>query len=202
MKNALYVLLGVMAGFVLAGVLFFVSRAPAGQPIVLQPAPTKAPIAVHVIGAVPRPGLYEFAEGARIQDAIDAAGGLLASANVDAVNLAALLTDGQQLDIPYKTGEAPSAQMESDTSLILPGAEATETSTSVDSGNGTTTELININTATLEELDSLPGIGPTIAQRIIDYRTENGAFSTIEEIMDVSGVGPATFDEIKDLIKV
>ena len=80
MKNALYVLLGVMAGFVLAGVLVFVSRAPAGNAITLQPAPTDAPIAVHVIGAVPRPGLYEFPEGTRIQDAIDAAGGLLAEA--------------------------------------------------------------------------------------------------------------------------
>ncbi len=93
-----------MAGFVLAGVLVFVSRAPAGEPIVLQPAPTKAPIAVHVVGAVPRPGLYELAEGARIQDAIDAAGGLLAEANVDALNLAALLEDGRQLVIPYQDG--------------------------------------------------------------------------------------------------
>ena len=107
MKNALYVLLGVMAGFVLAGVLVFVSRAPEGEPIILEPAPTKSPIAVHVIGAVPRPGLYEFAEGSRLQDAIDAAGGLLASANVDALNLAALLEDGQQLSIPYKEGAAP-----------------------------------------------------------------------------------------------
>ncbi|HNK63140.1 MAG TPA: SLBB domain-containing protein, partial [Anaerolineales bacterium] len=82
MKNVLYVLIGVMAGFALAGALLYVSRAPAGEPIVLQPAPTKTPIAVHVIGAVPRPGLYEFAEGARIQDAIDAAGGLLASADI------------------------------------------------------------------------------------------------------------------------
>ena len=202
MKNALYALLGVMAGFVLAGVLMFVSRAPAGQAIVLQPAPTKAPIAVHVIGAVPRPGLYEFSDGARIQDAIDAAGGLLASANVDAVNLAALLTDGQKLEIPYKDGEVPSAQVEDDTSLNLPGSESTERTTTVDTGGETSADLLNINTATLEELDSLPGIGPTIAQRIIDYRTKNGAFSTIEEIMDVSGVGPATFDEIKDLIKV
>ncbi len=202
MKNALYVLLGVMAGFVLAGVLIFVSRAPAGQPIVLQPAPTKAPIAVHVIGAVPRPGLYEFAEGARSQDAIDAAGGLLSSANVDAINLAALLSDGQQLNIPYKSGQAP---VEEATSLELPGSPGTDdfsSATAEPSNSNTNTELININTAALEDLDSLPGIGPTIAQRIIDYRTENGPFSTIEEIMDVSGVGPATFDEIKDLITV
>ena len=191
MKNVLYVLLGVMAGFVLAGVLIFVSRAPAGEPITLLPAPTKVPVAVHVIGAVPRPGLYEFAEGARVQDAIDAAGGLLASANVESVNLAALLVDGEQLNIPYKDGVAPT---EPPAALELPGSPTETTSEN--------TDLININTASLEELDSLPGIGPTTAQRIIDYRTENGPFTTIDQIMDVSGIGPATYDEIKNLITV
>jgi len=184
-----------MAGFVLAGVLIFVSRAPAGEPIVLQPAPTEAPIAVHVIGAVPRPGLYEFPEGARVQDAIDAAGGLLAEASTESINLAALLEDGQQLDIPYQDGSAPSSNAEP---FDLPTSEsATE-----EPGSNSDEPLIDINTATLEELDSLPGIGPTTAQKIIDYRTEHGPFSAIEEIMDVSGIGPSTFDDIKDLITV
>ncbi|MBI5823116.1 MAG: ComEA family DNA-binding protein [Chloroflexi bacterium] len=190
MKNALYVLLGVMAGFVLAGVLVFVSRAPAGQPILLQPAPTQPPVVVHVIGAVPRPGLYEFAEGARVQDAIDAAGGLLASASVDSINLAALLVDGEQLTIPYQEGAAPA---EAPTEPELPN--------SGQNGNPQN-DLININTATLEELDTLPGIGVTTAQRIIDYRTANGPFESIEEILNVSGVGPATFEEMKDLITI
>jgi competence protein ComEA len=207
MRSALYVLIGVMAGFALAGLLVFVSRAPAGQPIVLQPAPTKAPIAVHVVGAVPRPGLYQFSEGARVQDAIDAAGGLLTSANADAVNLAALLTDGQQLNIPYKSGQEPTE--EDNTSLVLPGSsdddgddEGDDESSSNDQSSSSSGQFININTATLAELDSLPGIGPALAQRIIDYREENGAFTTIEEIMDVSGIGPATFERIKDLITV
>jgi competence protein ComEA len=195
MKNALYVLLGVMAGFVLAGVLVFVSRAPEGEPILLQPAPTKAPVAVHVVGAVPRPGLYEFAEGARVQDAIDAAGGLLAEANVDALNLAQLLEDGQQLSIPYKDGSAPVAEGGDQPNLPF----STEVPTK---NNDLNVELVNINTATLEELIALPSIGPTTAQKIIDYRTENGAFSTIEDIMNVSGIGPSTFDDIKDLITV
>ena len=192
MKNVLYTLVGVMAGVALAGLLLFISRAPAGEPIKLLPAPTKEPIAVHVIGAVPRPGLYEFAEGARVQDAIDAAGGLLTSANIDSINLAALLEDGQQLTIPYKAGEEPTVSNDDD-SLVLPGATE-ETSSQ------TSDELININTASVEELDELPGIGPTIAQRIIDYRDENGPFQTIEDILNVSGVGPSTFDQIKDLI--
>ena len=192
MKNALTVLLGVMAGFALAGVLFFVSRAPAGEAILLQPAPTKSPLAVHVIGAVPRPGLYEFVEDARVQDAIDAAGGLLASADVSSINLAALLEDGQQLNIPYKSGQEP---VEGTPSLELPNSEPT-------SAAPVNTELININTATKEELDSLPGIGPTIAQRIIDYRDTNGPFNTIDDIKNVSGIGPSTFEQIKDLITV
>lgn len=194
MKNVLYALVGVMAGFALAGLVFFVSRAPAGEPIALMPAPTKEPIAVHVIGAVPRPGLYEFAEGARVQDAIDAAGGLLSGADVDSINLAALLEDGRQLNIPYKAGGGASGNGVSDDGLNLPGA--TEAPSSSDS------ELININTASLAELDSLPGIGPTIAQRILDYREANGPFQKTEDIMNVSGIGPSTFDHIKDLITV
>lgn len=198
MKNALTVLLGILAGFALAGILFFVARAPAGEAIVLQAAPTKSPVAVHVIGAVPRPGLYEFAEGSRVQDAIDAAGGLLTSADAASINLAALLEDGQQLNIPYQTGQ----EVVSDDSapLDLPNDEE-EPATPLDE-DSIDTELVNINTATKDELDSLPGIGPTIAQRIIDYRNENGAFNTIEEIMNVSGIGSATFEEIQDLITV
>lgn len=196
MRNTLYVLLGVMAGFVLAGTLVFISRAPSGESIALQPAPTPSPIAVHVIGAVPRPGLYEFAEGARVQDAIDAAGGLLSSANPNALNLAALLEDGQQLDIPYGDGQAPES---SGNSFELP--QSTDEAGG-DSSDVSDEELVNINTASLEELDTLPGIGPTTAQKILDYREENGPFSVIEDIQNVSGIGPATFENIKDLITV
>jgi len=89
---------------------------------------------------------------------------------------------------------------------VLPGSDSGDNGSS-DAGTpgqseSTNTELININTASLEELDSLPGIGPTTAQRIIDYRTTNGPFTEIDQIMDVSGIGPATYDEIKDLITV
>lgn len=208
MKNVLYILMGVMAGFVLAGALVFISRRPAGEPIVLQPAPTKAPIAVHVIGAVPRPGLYEFAEGARVQDAIDAAGGLLAQASVEALNLAAPLEDGKQLVVPFADGtEVTTASEEGQ--VVLPSSTESEVSPPFDFSSESETpaaesngELVNLNTATLDELNSLPGIGPTLAQRIIDYRTQNGNFSTIEDLMNVSGIGVSTFEEIKNLITV
>ncbi len=187
MRNILYLLLGIMAGLAFSGVLVFVSRTPTGEAIILQPAPTKAPLAVHIVGAVPRPGLYEFAEGARVQDAINAAGGLLVDADVDSLNLAALLEDGKQLIIQYQDGGDVTSN---DDTVDLPSTD----DASPDE------ELVNINTASLEELNALPGIGPTTAQKIIDYRTENGEYSTIEDIMNVSGIGPATFEEIKDLI--
>jgi competence protein ComEA len=189
MKNALYALFGVIAGFLLAGVLVFVSRAPEGEPIVLQPAPTEAPIEVHVIGAVLRPDLYKFPEGARVQDAIDAAGGLLAEANVDALNLARLLEDGEQLNIPYKAGSEPVDSRSP--ALELPGATEAPAANS---------DLINVNTATLEELDTLPGIGPSTAQKIIDYRNQNGPFSVVEDLLNVSGIGPATLENIRNLV--
>jgi len=192
MKQALMVLVGVLGGFVLAGALFFVVRAPTGQAITLQPAPTKEPIAVHVLGAVPRPGLYILPEDSRVQDAINAAGGLLSAAEAGSINLAARLEDGQQLDILYREGEQPAENFS-----VLPPEE-----TAPGPGLPPNADLIDINSATLEELDTLPGIGPTTAQKIIDYREENGPFATIEDIMNVSGIGPATFENLKDLITV
>ena len=186
MRSVLKVLIGVIAGFLLAGALLVISRSPAGTPIQLLPAPTKAPLVVQVMGAVPRPGVYEFPEGSRVRDAIDAAGGLLTDADVAVMNLAAPLEDGQQLEIPYAGGAVPPAAVEPPAATQVPGAE----------------DLININTATLDQLDALPGIGPTTAQKIIDYRTANGPFARIEDIMNVSGIGPATFDKLKALITV
>ncbi|HVN14908.1 MAG TPA: helix-hairpin-helix domain-containing protein [Anaerolineales bacterium] len=188
MRSVLQVLIGVVAGFLLAGLFWLVSRLPAGQPIELQPAPTKTPIVVNVVGAVPRPGLYEFADGSRVQDAINAAGGLLTDADTSAINLAARLEDGQQLVIPFTGGSVQGTN--SNSSLGQ--------STTVPSSG----DLVNINTATLDELDTLPGIGPTTAQKIVDYRTQHGPFQRIEDIMNVSGIGPATFDKLQNLITV
>jgi competence protein ComEA len=190
MRSILTVLLGVLAGFILAGGLFLVSRTPTGKPIELLPAPTKMPILVNVVGAVPRPGLYEFPQGSRVRDAVNAAGGLLTDADSSLVNLAAPLEDGQQLEIPSLGGGLGGT----------PPPAATAAPTRV--GVPTPSELININTATLEELDKLPGIGPTTAQNILDYRTEHGPFQRIEDLLNVPNVGPATFDRLKNLITV
>jgi len=175
---------GILLGLFLAALVWVVARNPSGQAVTLRPVPTDKPIVVHITGAVPRPGVYALPEGARIQDGISAAGGFLAEADKSTINLAELLEDGEKLDVPFIEGASP----------VL-GTPLPEVIT-------TTTELININTATAAELDTLPGIGPTTAQKIIEYRDQNGPFINTEDIINVSGIGPGTYERIKDLITV
>lgn len=175
---------GILLGLFLAALVWVVARNPSGEAVTLRPVPTDKPIVVHITGAVPRPGVYALPQGARVQDGISAAGGFLAEADKSNINLAELLDDGEKLDIPFIEGGSP----------VL--------STPVPQVVATTTELININTASTAELDSLPGIGPTTAQKIIDYRTQNGPFVNTEDIINVPGIGPGTYERIKDLITV
>jgi competence protein ComEA len=175
---------GILLGLFLAALVWVVARNPSGEAVTLRPVPTDKPIVVHITGAVPRPGVYALPQGARVQDGISAAGGFLAEADKTTINLAQLLDDGEKLDVPYIEGGSP---------VITTPVPEVVTST---------TELININTASAAELDSLPGIGPTTAQKIIDYRTQNGPFLNAEDIVNVSGIGPGTYERIKNLITV
>lgn len=177
---------GVLFGLFIAVLVWVVARNPTGQAVMLRPVPTEKPIVVQISGAVPRPGVYALAQGSRVQDAISAAGGFLADAEKTGINLARALEDGEQLDIPYMEGASP---------VILEAPAATEAPVA-------STELININFASQPELESLPGIGPTTAKKIIDYREQNGPFLTTEDIINVSGIGPGTYERIKDLITV
>jgi competence protein ComEA len=185
-KVLLYVTFGVICGLIGAGIVFLASRPPRGSAILLSPPPTPRLWVVQVSGAVVYPGVYDLPTGSRVRDAVQAAGGLTAEANASAINLAALLKDGQSIVIQTSASlDSPPAQRGNPLSLTIePGS----------------TQLININTAALEELEELPDIGPVIAQRILDYRTANGPFLTIEELMKVLGIGQVTFDKIKDLI--
>jgi competence protein ComEA len=191
MKQIAYVLVGVMIGFILAGGIFIVTRLPSGKPIALMPSPTKQPIEVHVVGGVVRPGVYSLPTGSRVQDAVDAAGGLLAETDASSINLAAKVEDGEQVQIPGGNGATNGSQGSAPFS-VLPTVGAP----------GVSPDLVDINIATVDELDALPGIGPTTAQNIVDYRDANGPFTQIEDIMNVPGVGPSTFDSIKGLITV
>jgi competence protein ComEA len=177
---------GVICGLLAAGLILLVSGAPRGDPITLDPPPTPAPIIVHVAGAVARPGVYTLNAGSRVLDAVQAAGGLLSDADQRALNLATILQDGNRILVPA----IPPTP--------LPGSQV-----SPDGENPASSgHLINLNSATQAELESLPGIGPKTAQKIIEYREKNGPFQKIEDILNVPDIGPKTFEEIKDFITV
>jgi competence protein ComEA len=143
---------------------------------------SSAPILVDVAGWVRRPGVYEFTGGARVIDAIEAAGGARPGAQLDALNLAAPLADGTQILVP-KQGAAPPTTV-AGSGVAAPGG------------------LVNVNTATAEELETLPGIGEVTAQAIIDHRTENGPFTSVDQLLDVTGIGDVTLENIRDLVTV
>jgi competence protein ComEA len=191
MKKLWWVALGLAMGLLATGLILLVSGSPRGEPIKLLPPPTPAPVMVHVVGAVAQPGVYSLPPGSHVQDGVEAAGGLLPEANPQSVNLAALAQDGQRIFIPTQAPLPPTPRPGSVPTMISANPPSP-----VPGG------LININTATLEELDSLPGIGPVTAQKIIDYRQANGLFNRIEDIMNVPGIGEGTFAKIKDLITV
>ena len=171
--------IGVLIGLVLGGIFWIIARSPRGNSVELLPAPTPSPLIVDVAGAIPKPGVYELPEGSRVKDAVEAAGGFLAEADKSTINLAAPLEDGQRLDIPFLAGTEPLGSVTTQEEQV---------------------DLIDINTADVDTLSTLPGIGPTLAQRIVDYRDTYGPFFYIEDIMNVEGISATTFENIKDLI--
>jgi competence protein ComEA len=192
MKQWHYTLLVFLVGMIASAALFLVASPPRGTAVELLPAPTPAPIVIDVDGAVLRPGVYSLPRESRVQDAIQAAGGLSQTANQNAVNLATRLKDGDKLTIPALG--TPFA--------IEPATPPATRSKAVDPSLATPGALVNLNTASLEELQTLPGIGPTKAQQIIDYRQAHGVFKTIDELQNVTGIGPATFEQLRSFVTV
>jgi competence protein ComEA len=139
---------------------------------------------VHITGEVNEPGVYSLPEGATVLDAIQAASGETEKSAAEALNLAAVLTDGQRIYIPSNEDTAQTFETEQRSSEII------------------STSLVNINTATKSELEALPGIGPVLAQAIIDYRTNNGFFLAEEDLIKVSGIGNVLFQSLQELITV
>jgi competence protein ComEA len=163
--------------------------------------PSAAPdLVVDVCGAVARPGVYHLPAGARVCDLLDAAGGATAQAELAAVNLAAKLTDGQQVAVPKRGQSAPvTGAGGSGTGTGGSGAGAGGAAAA---GPSAASAPVNLNLATAEQLDALPGVGPSTAQKIIDYRTANGSFRSVEDLKNVSGIGDAKFEALKDLVTV
>jgi competence protein ComEA len=139
---------------------------------------------VDVVGAVRQPGLYRLEQGARIADAVARAGGATRKADLAQVNLAAPLADGEQVVVPKR------------------GAPATGSAGATGSAVGAASPAapVQLSTATLEQLDSLPGVGPATAQKILDYRTKHGAFSSVDELDAVPGIGPKRLEQLRDLV--
>ena len=186
-------LFGILIGLLAAGVILLAATQPRGEPVSLLPLPTLSPLIIHINGAVANPGVYQLPAGSRVNDAIIVAGGLLSNANDQDLNLAAPLQDGQLIHI--STAPPTQANASSD---ITPAVQTTLASNLIDP----TAHLVDINTADQAELESLPGIGPVLAQRIIKYRTKYGLFNSIEDINVIYGLLPETYELIKNLITV
>lgn len=151
------------------------------------------PLIIHIAGAVKIPGVYQLKSTDRIVDAVKIAGGATEEANLDLINLAALLKDGQKIIIPYKTYSETGEEINTNTYNYVASAY---------SSSGSTSAKININTANANMLQNLPGIGPVLSERIIEYRNQNGLFGVIDDIIDVSGIAEKKYEGIKDQICV
>lgn len=173
----------VLAGMLIMGLALRIVLTPKPAPLITEPPREEAAekelkkkeIMVHVAGAVRAPGVYTLREGARVFEALEAAGGALAEADAHALNLAEPLFDGRRLHVPYA------------------GESLADTS-------GASGKKVNINTALADELVTLPGIGPAKAAAIVSFREKNGPFGTLEDLAQVSGIGPKTVETLKDHI--
>jgi competence protein ComEA len=184
----------IAGALLLIAALFFAGRylAGAGSAQESRPAPGAAGelraeprprMIVHVVGAVRRPGLYRLADGARIADALRRAGGATRKADLSLVNLAAPVADGTQIVVPRRA----------------PPPEAGGTA-GPSGETGSTSGPVHLNTATVEQLDELPGVGPVTAQKIVDYREQHGAFSSVDDLDAIPGIGPARLEQLRDLV--
>lgn len=188
-RRRLLIAAGCLALLLFVGSKLLVRPQPSAglAPPVAPPTETAAAatvVVVDVVGAVRRPGLYRLEQGARIADAVARAGGATAKADVALINLAAPLADGEQVVVPKRGAAAPSAAPS--------GAGG--------SAGAPSSGPVHLSTATLEQLDSLPGIGPVTAQKILDYRQKQGAFTSVDELDAVPGIGPARMDQLRDLV--
>jgi len=148
-------------------------------------------LVVYVVGAVRRPGVYRLAKGTRIEDAVLRAGGTTPRADLIGVNLAAPLVDGEQVLVPARLPAAVAA---------AEGADVSGGGTVPAGGGAVPAGPVQLSVATIEQLDTLPGIGPVTAQKIVDYRTAHGAFRSVDALDDVPGIGPSRVEQLRGLV--
>jgi competence protein ComEA len=194
--------LAILAILVVAGAVFWYVRS-LPSPVTIQatggdirpgavsiasPSPSPAVLFVHVAGRVRHAGVYQLHQGDRVIDAIQAAGGARRDADLRSVNLAALVTDGEQI-IVWKKGPGGSVVASGGGGGSAPGS-------------GSPSQLVNVNTATLDQLESLPGIGPALGQRILDYRQQHGPFASVDDLVNVSGIGAKRLEDLRPVVTV
>ena len=194
-STALALVCALLAILVLAGNRLARSGTAAAPDVAAAPLEPVAParsesLVVHVVGAVHRPGLYHLHEGQRVADAVTRAGGPTRRADLTALNLAAPLVDGTQVLVPARVPVA------------APGSpSAPGEASAVGAASGSTAQAkVSLATATLEQFDALPGVGPVTAQKIIDYRTEHGPFRSVDDLDQVPGIGPTRVENLRDLV--
>jgi competence protein ComEA len=192
--NALAVVCAVLAVLVLAGNRLARTGTAAAPDVAAAPREPVAParsqnLVVHVVGAVRRPGLYDLHEGQRVADAVARAGGSTRKADLAALNLAAPLVDGTQVLVPARVA------------LAAPeGTGSLATAAAAGTTAGGAQPKVSLATATIEQLDALPGVGPVTAQKIVDYRTEHGPFRSVDDLDQVPGIGPTRVENLRDLV--
>lgn len=185
-ERALGWALALVLGMALAWAITLTARQPPGQPIQLLPPPTPPPLVVHVACAVVAPGVYALPPGSRVSDAVQAAGGTTPDAAEEALNLAAPLKDGQYICVPFRGTPTPGPV----DNAASPGPNDTASAS----------QRLNINTADEAQLETLPGIGPALAQRIVAYRETHGPFAKVDDLLAVSGIGPTLLGKLRPLV--
>ncbi|MFP5335661.1 MAG: helix-hairpin-helix domain-containing protein [Actinomycetes bacterium] len=167
---------------------------PAGPPVTQEPAPSAAAptsagvVVVHVVGQVASPGVVELPVGSRVADAVDAAGGVTRDADLARVNLARPLVDGEQVVVPRPGEEVPVPPAAGSPGSDEPGEPAPD--------------VVDLNSASAADLDALPGIGPVLSERIVAWREEHGRFSSVDELLEVSGIGQSLLERLRPLVRV
>lgn len=176
----------------------------AGTQVSLSPVPAPLTVKVHVAGAVVRPGVYELSSSARVVDAVKAAGGATARADLERINLAQTLVDTEQVFVPMRNSSSPKAT----TSPRLKPVRTTVPAPSIPAGaapnasitSGSNPARVDINSATSDQLDALPGVGPATAKAIISHRTRKGPFAKVEDLLNVPGIGPAKVAALREFV--
>jgi competence protein ComEA len=177
-----------------------------GTEVIASSVPTPLTVKVHVAGAVVRPGVYELSSLARVVDAVKAAGGASLRADLERINLAQTLVDTEQVFVPSRSSgtskvtTAPRLKPTRTTVVSSPGVATSPSASPIGAGSSVT--RVNINTATSDQLDALPGVGPATSKAIISYRTRKGPFGKVEDLLNVPGIGPAKVAALRDFVAV